>query len=64
MDLNSICKFIPVSDADDFADYDNCSGYNRSVYVTDGIVVSNEMYNGYKSFVADFESQQLTYKNN
>ncbi len=58
MNLNETCKFIEVSDNDDFGDYDCQMGYNCCVYVNGGIVVSNEMYENYKSFVEDFESQQ------
>ncbi len=55
--LNKLCTFIPVSDSDTFADYDNHEGYGNGmlVEVEGGIVVSSNNAKIMRKFVSEFE---------
>lgn len=56
-DLNAMLTFIPVSDPDGFEDYDKQVGYNACVYLLDGIVCSNDMAQGYRELVQQYEQR-------
>ena len=63
-DMNAICVFIPVSDTESWADWDNAEGCGGADQIDheDGIIVSKKREKEFRQLVAKFEKRQESFE--